>query len=110
MENIPEDSPKVYLKIHSMQSRQFLSCCDSELIDQTFTEGKCYLTVPAEFYKGEELTLEEACEIISKNLTHMDSVHVIGERIINHLHENDVIDKSASRRVANVPHIMFMRM
>jgi len=101
---------KVHLKIHQMYGKQFLSCCDSELLGKTFTEGKCCLQVTDSFYKGTEIPVEEACEIIAENLNTMDSIQIIGEHIIDYLHECDVISKYGARRVSGIPHVMFMRM
>ena len=87
-----------------------MSCCDSELLGKTFTEGKCCLQVTDSFYKGTEISIEEACEIIAGNLTTMDSIQIIGEHIIDSLHERDVICKDGAKRVSGIPHVMFMRM
>lgn len=101
---------KVHLKIHEMQGRQFLSCCDSELLGKTFIEGKCCLQVSESFYKGTEITLEEACEIISANIRNMDSVQIIGDHIIDYLHDCDVVCKDGARRVNGIPHLIYIHM
>jgi len=100
----------VHLKIHEMQDKQFLSCCDSDLLGKTFTEGKTCLRVTESFYKGTEITLEEASIIIRDNIKAMDSVHIIGERIIDYLHEKDVICKDGVRRVNKIPHLIIIHM
>lgn len=101
--------PTVFLKIHSLQGKQFLSCCDSELLGKTFTEGKCCLRVTESFYKGTEIDLDEAKEIIAANIDAMDSIQIIGERIIDHLHACDLISKHNARRTCEVPHLILIR-
>jgi hypothetical protein len=101
--------PTVHLKIHSMQGRQFMSCCDSELLGKTFTEGKCCLRVTEAFYKGTEVDLEDAKDMIADNINSMDSVHLIGEHIIDHLQANNIVCKDGARRVKNVPHVILVR-
>ena len=100
----------VHLKIHSMQGKQFLSCCDSDLLGKTFTEGKSCLRVTESFYKGTEISLEEARDIISTNIDAMDSVQIIGENIINCLHDSDVVCKDYAKCVDGVPHLMFIKL
>jgi hypothetical protein len=99
----------VYLKIHSMSGKAFLSCCDSELLGKTFTEGKCCLRVTEGFYKGTEIGLDEAKEIIAANIEAMDSIQIIGEHIIDHLHACDLVSKEGARRTCNVPHMIIIR-
>jgi hypothetical protein len=101
--------PTVFLKIHSMQGKQFLSCCDSELLGKTFTEGKCCLRVTEGFYKGTEISLDEAKEIIASSIDAMDSVQIIGEHIIDHLHACEMVSKECARRTCNVPHLILIR-
>jgi len=93
-----------------MYGKQILSCCDSELLGKTFTEGKCCLQVTDSFYKGTEISIEDACDIIAENLGNMDSIQIIGEHIIDYLHERDVISKDGARRVRGIPHVMFIHM
>jgi hypothetical protein len=91
-----------------MQGRQFLSCCDSDLLGKTFTEGKCCLRVTEGFYKGTEIGLDEAKDVIAENIDAMDSIHVIGEHIIDHLHACALISKECARRTSNVPHMILI--
>ncbi|MBN2150205.1 MAG: DUF424 family protein [Candidatus Lokiarchaeota archaeon] len=99
----------VYLKIHAMQGRQFLSCCDSDLLGKSFTEGKCCLRVTEGFYKGAEVDLDEAKDVIAASIEAMDSIQVIGEHIIDHLHACDLVSKECARRTCNVPHLIIVR-
>nr|MDO8088932.1 DUF424 family protein [Candidatus Sigynarchaeum springense] len=99
----------VYLKVHAMHGKQFLSCCDSELLGKTFTEGKCCLRVSEGFYKGTEIGLDEASDVIAKNIEVMNSIQIIGEHIINHLHACELISKEGARRTCNVPHLILVR-
>ncbi len=99
----------VFLKIHSMQGKNFLSCCDSELLGKTFTEGKSCLRVTEGFYKGTEVGLDEARDVIVENINAMDSIQIIGEHIIDHLHACDLVSKDGARRTCNVPHLILVR-
>ncbi|MHA1793576.1 MAG: DUF424 family protein [Promethearchaeota archaeon] len=99
----------VFLKIHVSGNKKFLSCCDSELLNKTFSEGKICLRVPESFYKGDKLPLEEASKIIRKNIPLMDSVQIIGGNIINHLDKEGIISKKGARSVAKIPHLILIQ-
>ncbi|MEX2680543.1 MAG: DUF424 family protein [Candidatus Sigynarchaeota archaeon] len=92
-----------------MQGKKFLSCCDSELLGKTFTEGKCCLRITEGFYKGTEISLDEASDVIAENIETMDSIQIIGEHIISHLHDCELISKEGARRTCNVPHLILIR-
>ena len=98
----------VFLNIHAMHGKAFISCCDSELLGKTFTEGKCCLRVTEGFYKGTEIGLDDAKEIIAANIDAMDSIQIIGEHIIDHLHACDLVSKQYARRTCNVPHMIII--
>ena len=93
-----------------MQGKQVLTCCDSELLGKSFTEGKCCLRVTESWYKGKEITLENATEIIKENINKVDSFQVVGEYIITYLDKCGVIAKNGVKRVQGVPHLIFIRM
>ena len=100
----------VFIKIHMMDNKQFLSCCDSDLIGKKFVEGKICLRIVESYYKGDELTLETATELIREKINIMDSVHIIGHKINNMLHEKQIIDKRGAKKVQHVPHLMLIKM
>lgn len=100
--------PTVHLKIHAMHGKAFITCCDSELLGKTFTEGKCCLRVTEGFYKGTEIGIDEAKEVIAANIEAMDSIQVIGEHIIDHLDACDLVSKHGARRTCNVPHLILL--
>ncbi|MFX0102596.1 MAG: DUF424 family protein [Candidatus Hodarchaeota archaeon] len=100
----------VFLKIHKMQGKQVLTCCDSELLGACFTEGKCCLRVTETWYKGQEISIEKAKDIIKENINKVDSFQVVGENIINFLDKCGVMGKKGVKRVQGVPHLIFIKM
>jgi len=98
----------VYLKIHSMQGKSFLSCCDSELLGKTFTEGKCCLRV-TEGLQGHGDRPRRGTRCHRREHHAMDSIQIIGEHIIDHLHACDLLSKEGARRTCNVPHLILVR-
>lgn len=93
-----------------MQGKLVFTCCDSELLGKSFTEGKCCLRVTESWYKGKEITIEDATKIIKENINKVDSFQVVGEYIINHLDKCGVVTKKGVKRVKGVPHLIFIRM
>ena len=93
-----------------MQGKQVLTCCDSELIGENFTEGKCCLRVTESYYKGKEILLEDAKDIIKENIGKVVSFQVVGKNIINILNECGVIEKTGVKRVQGIPNLIFIRM
>ena len=100
----------VHLKIHSMQGKIFVSCCDRDLLGQQYSDGKCCLRIPESFYKGTEMDLASACDVIEEHMDRADSIQIIGENIIEHLDGRNVMCMDGVRRVKGVPHLIFIRM
>ncbi len=100
----------VHFRMHSMQGKQFLSCCDAGLLGRNFKEGKTCLRITESFYKGTEIPVAEATTIIKEHLRACDSVHIIGDNIIASLDRCGVINKAGVKRVCNIPHVMWIKM
>ncbi|MEM2767476.1 MAG: DUF424 family protein, partial [Candidatus Bathyarchaeia archaeon] len=66
---------KCYTKIRKIGNHVLLAICDAEILGQTLREGKIVFRITEEFYKGEEMDIEEAIELI-KNST---IVNMIGK-------------------------------
>ncbi|MHA1680937.1 MAG: DUF424 family protein [Promethearchaeota archaeon] len=98
----------VSIKMHDMQGKMFLSCCDSELIGKSFTEGKTCLRVTESFYRGDEYTAERAGEIIQEHFGKLDSLHLIGKQIIDCVVNLGLISRDGCRRTCGIPHVMFI--
>jgi hypothetical protein len=74
-----------------------------------FTEGKTCLRITESYYKGSEMTLDDARAFIEEHIKGCDSMQIIGETIINHLHDCKVIDKKGLKRVDGVPHLIYIK-
>ena len=99
----------MYLKVHQMHGKSVICCCDADLMGKKFTEGKTCLRITESYYKGSEMTLEDAKEFIEEHIKGCDSMQIIGEAIIKYLHDSDVIDKKGLKRVDGIPHLIYIK-
>lgn len=69
---------KVYLKVHIANEFQTIACCDEELLNQVFKEGKLRIEISTQFFGGKLINLEEAISIL-KGASHFN---IVGEKIV----------------------------
>jgi len=82
-----------------------VAACDTDLIGETFREGKLKLEVKADFYKGTKTSLEEALREIDS----ADIANLVGGRIVEAAVQQQLVDPSAIVRIAGVPHVQVVR-
>jgi len=82
-----------------------VAACDTDLIGETFREGKLKLEVKADFYKGTKTTLSEALREIDS----ADIANLVGGRIVEAAVQQQLVDPSAIVRIAGVPHVQVVR-
>nr|MDO8118975.1 DUF424 family protein [Candidatus Sigynarchaeota archaeon] len=99
----------VHFRMHAMEGKQFMSCCDAELLGKRFTEGKTCLRITEEFFKGTEVPVADATNLIKDHMNACNSVHIIGENIITNLDKCGLISKDGVKRVCNIPHVMWIK-
>jgi len=80
--------------------RIILAVCDSDLIDKKFVEGDLQLDLCSDFYKGEERTDQEICELFKQAYI----VNLVGEKSIGLGLKEKIIDKAHIIKIKNIPH------
>ncbi len=90
----------MYVKIHKSEDRHVVAVCDEELIGKTFSEGELTLQVTERFYKGDQLSDEEAYEIMKDAI----NLNIVGERAINLALKNELISKENIITIQKIPH------
>lgn len=83
-----------------------LAICDAEILGQTLREGKIVFRITEEFYKGEEMDIEEAIELI-KNST---IVNMIGKNIVKKAIEKGYVHPEAILNIEGVPHAQIIKL
>lgn len=83
--------------------RNVVAVCDRELIGKKFEEGKFQLDVKENFFKGKEVSEEEALEIM-KNMKFEDSTfNIIGKRAVNTALKAEIITRDGVGNIADIP-------
>jgi hypothetical protein len=88
--------------------RNVIAICDKELIGKQFEEGKFQLDVKENFFKGKEVSEEEALEIM-KNMKLEDSTfNIVGKKAVNTALKAEVITKEGIGKIADIPFALIL--
>jgi len=90
---------KVYLKIHVRNDCETIVCCDEDLLNQVYTEGKLRIEISSQFYGGELVNLEEAIFVLKQ----ASFFNIVGENIIEEAIRNKLLSKEGVRFINGVP-------
>ncbi|MHA2008665.1 MAG: DUF424 family protein [Promethearchaeota archaeon] len=90
---------KVYLKVHIRDECETIACCDEDLINQVYVEGKLRIEISNQFYGGKLVNLEEAIDI----LKHSSFFNIVGKHIIEQAILNNLLSKEGVRIINGIP-------
>jgi len=83
--------------------RDVVAVCDKELLGKKFEEGNSQLDIKESFFKGKELSKEEAFEIM-KNMKLEDSTfNIVGEKSIQTALKAGIISENGIKKIENIP-------
>jgi hypothetical protein len=89
------------VKIHKTSDRRIiLAVCDSNLIGKKFEEKGLQLDLCSDFYKGEEKTEQEICDLFKQAYI----VNLVGKESISLALKEEIIEKENIIKIKNVPH------
>ncbi len=92
---------KMIVKIHKKESkRMLLVVCDSELVGKKFEENNKQLDLTSDFYKGEEKTNLEICDIMRNS----NMINLVGEKAVNLAIKEGIIDSDHVKKISNIPY------
>jgi len=91
----------MFLKIHKSY-RDVVALCDSDLIGKRFEGGKFQLDIKENFYKGEEVSEEQAILILKKMSRNDATFNIIGKDSIQTAIKAGIIDEDAVGEVQGV--------
>jgi len=97
---------EVFLKVFRNPKYTLVAACDSDLLGETFREGKLKLEVKADFYGGVRATIVDALAAIDA----ADVANLVGETIVQAAVERSLVDPSAVLSIGGVPHVQIVRM
>ena len=78
--------------------------CDSNIIGKKFEQENLQLDLVERFYKGEELSFEEAKKHIEKHAMEDATFNIVGEEAIKAAMEAGIIEQAHIGRIANIPY------
>ena len=93
------------VKIHRHPSGDVLAVCDSELLGQSFSEGKLRLKVGEGFYGGEEV--DES--ILLEHMARAVSMNLVGEEAVTIAIREGYVDESRIIIIGGVKHAQVLR-
>jgi uncharacterized protein len=83
--------------------RNVVAICDRELLGKRFEEGKFQLDVKENFFRGKEVSEEEALEIMRDMKLEDSTFNIIGERAVRTALRAEVITKDGVGEIADIP-------
>ncbi|MFX1322565.1 MAG: DUF424 family protein [Promethearchaeota archaeon] len=90
---------KVYLKIHIKDEIETIACCDEELLNQVFKEGKLRIEISKQFFGGKLINLDDAIEILKE----ASYFNIVGENITSKAIYYKILPKEGVRCINGVP-------
>ena len=86
--------------------RAVVAICDIELIGKKFEEGIKQLDVRENFYKGDEMSEDEATQIMQDQNKEDATFNIVGENSVNLAIKAGIIPKEASLKIQNIPYAL----
>lgn len=90
---------KVYLKVHVMDEFETIACCDEDLLDQEFKEGKLCIKISNQFFGGSLINLEDAIHILKES----SNYNIVGESVIEKAIDYKILRRESVRLINGVP-------
>jgi hypothetical protein len=96
---------EVFLKVFKDPKCTLVAVCDSDLLGETFREGKLKLEVRSDFYGGVPTSVVDALAAIDT----AGIVNLVGETIVQAAVRQSLVDPSAILHIDGVPHVQIVR-
>ncbi len=97
---------KCYMKLRKIGNNVLLSICDAEVLGKTLREGKIVFQVTEEFYKGAEVELEEAIDMIENSTI----VNMVGKNVVQKAVERGYVHPEAILNIEGIPHAQIVKL
>jgi hypothetical protein len=97
---------EIFLRVFKGPKYTLVAACDSDLLGETFREGKLKLEVKREFYAGVRTSIVDALATIDT----ADIANLVGETIVEAAVRRSLVDPSAVLHIGGVPHVQIVRM
>lgn len=88
------------VKVHGAQGKKIVAVVDSVIYGKKFEEGNLQLDLTADFYKGDEKSVEEI-EILVRGAY---IIHFVGKESVDFGIKRGLIDKKNVVQIKKIPH------
>ena len=88
--------------------RDVVAVCDSSLLGKKFEQGNNQLDIKESFYKGEEVSEEEAIEIMQSMAMEDATFNIAGEEAINAAIKAGIITNKNVKKVQGIPFALIL--
>ena len=92
----------IFVKIHR-SVRNVVAICDSELIGKRFEEGIREIEIKERFFRGKDLSKEEAILIIKQQKMEDATFNIVGKEAIEAAIEAELITKKHVGHIDKIP-------
>jgi len=96
---------EVFLRVYKDPKCTLVAACDSNILGETFRQGKLKLEVKPDFYRGARATIIDALAAVDS----ADIANLVGEAIVQAAVERSLVDPSAILNIGGVPHVQIVR-
>lgn len=96
----------MYINLRKIGNNVLLAICDTELLGKTLREGKIIFHVKEEFYKGAEVNIEEAVDMIANSTI----VNMVGKCVVKKAIEKGYVHPEAVLEIEGVPHAQIVKL
>jgi hypothetical protein len=96
----------IYVKLRKWGNCTLTAACDVDLLGKVLKEGKIVFEVGEEFYKGSQVTVEEAISLIGQS----SIVNMIGHLIVSKAIAAGLVHPAAVLNIQGVPHAQIVKL
>jgi len=96
---------EVFLRVYKDPMYTLVAACDSDLLGETFRQGKLKLEVRPDFYRGVRTTVVDALAALDT----ADIANLVGDTIVQAAVGRRLVDPSAVIHIGGVPHVQIVR-
>ena len=92
---------KLFVKVHKSY-RNVVAICDSNILGKKFEEGKRQLDIRESFYRGEEVDIKKAIEIMKLQKREDATFNIVGNFSVKTALEVGIIEEGNVGEVAGI--------
>ena len=90
------------VKIHKSY-RDVVAVCDSDLVGKKFEEDKFQLDLKESFFNGDEMSDEDAANVMKRMLREDATFNIVGKKSINAALKAEIISRDSVGEIKNIP-------